>query len=85
MNGGFDLYGQYYPSRRDAENAELAQCAEIDARLAYKKIDELEKRLQYQQPEPSSNEDQIHYLWEKIKELEAKIDTINQQLSDLNK
>jgi hypothetical protein len=30
----FDLYGNYYNSHRDAENAELAQMAEINSRYA---------------------------------------------------
>ncbi len=29
-----DLYGNYYPSERDAMNAEMVQCAAIDASLA---------------------------------------------------
>lgn len=32
----YDLYGTYYASSRDAENAELAQMAEINSRYAMK-------------------------------------------------
>lgn len=32
--GGFDLYGRYYSSSRDALAAESAQCAEITANAA---------------------------------------------------
>jgi len=30
----YDLYGTYYASERDALNAEMAQCAAIDAGIA---------------------------------------------------
>lgn len=70
--GGYDLYGRYYPNINDAYAAEMSQCNEIDNRFNQKKIDDLEKRL-YEQQQSASNEEEIHYLWEKIKELEDKI------------
>lgn len=36
MPGGFDIYGNYYASERDAMNAESAQMAAISADLAYR-------------------------------------------------
>ena len=72
MKGGYDLYGTYYPNLNDALNAEMAQCNEIDNRFNQKKINELERQLHERQPY-LSNEEEIHYLWEKIKELEKRI------------
>ena len=71
MRGGYDLYGNYYPNVNDALNAEMAQCNEIDNRLNRKKMDELERKLHEQQR--PSNEEEIHYLWEKINQLEERI------------
>ena len=42
----YDLYGNYYKSALDAENAETAQCAAIDADIANRKVVELEKKIQ---------------------------------------
>lgn len=71
MRGGYDLYGNYYPDVNDALNAEMAQCNEINNRLNRKKIDELERKLHEQQR--PSNEEEIHYLWQKIQQLEERI------------
>lgn len=71
MRGGYDLYGNYYPNANDALNAEMAQCNEIDNRLNRKKMDELERKLHEQQR--PSNEEEIHYLWQKIQQLEERI------------
>lgn len=78
----YDLYGNHYTSRRDALNAEMAQCAEIDARIANQKVHELEKKLYNQ-----NYDEKLHYdlemlsqycshLEERIKSLEEKINTI---------
>jgi polyhydroxyalkanoate synthesis regulator phasin len=74
MRGGYDLYGNYYPNGNDAINAEMSQCNEIDNRFNKKKINELERKLHESErlPYPSDAEE-IHYLWEKIKELEERI------------
>lgn len=42
--GGYDLYGNYYTRTIDALNAEDAQCARIDARIA----EEKQQRLDYE-------------------------------------
>lgn len=69
----YDLYGQYYASERDAINAELAQCAEIDARIANQKVADLERRMQYAQQPRYDGGEQINHLWQKIQELEQRI------------
>ena len=71
MRGGYYLYGNYYPDVNDALNAEMAQCNEIDNRLNRKKMDDLERKLHEQQR--PSNEEEIHYLWQKIQQLEERI------------
>ena len=71
MAGGYDLYGTYYPNINDAISAEMSQCNEIDNRINSQKMDKLERQLQEQQ-RPSS-EEEIHYLWEKILQLEERI------------
>ena len=60
MRGGYDLYGNYYPDANDALNADMVQ-----------KMDELERQL-HEQQQPS-NEEEIHYLWQKIQQLEERI------------
>lgn len=77
---GYDLYGNYYASDRDAMNAEMAQCAEIDNRIMSQKISEMERFLQIQQ-QPSDPDEQIHYLWETIKNLEARIIELEARIS----
>jgi len=74
MRGGYDLYGTYYPNINDALNAEMSQCNEIDNRINSQKMAKLESKLQEQQ-RPSS-EEEIHYLWEKIKELQERIEIL---------
>lgn len=72
----YDLYGTYYASRRDAENAEMAQVAQIDADIAMRKVDELERQLHYQQHQPSQfeyeTELRLKYLERIVKELTEK-------------
>ena len=71
MAGGYDLYGKYYKNANDALNAEMAQCHEIDDRLNRQKMDDLEREIHEQQR--PNNEEEIHCLWEKIKQLEERI------------
>lgn len=59
----YDLYGTYYASRRDAENAETAQCAAIDADLAYRKAQSLREHQQLEE----------HNIWQYINMLEERI------------
>jgi len=74
MRGGYDLYGTYYPNENDAINAEMSQCNEIDNRFNMNKIQTLERKIQEQQH--TSSEEEIHYLWLKIKELEERIELL---------
>lgn len=70
----YDLYGQYYASERDAINAEMAQCAEIDARLAYEKAEKLERQYHDRmQQEQYLGSEQIAFLMGKVQELEERI------------
>ena len=71
MKGGYDLYGNYYPDRNDALNAEMSQCNAIDNRINQEKIDDLERQLHEQQR--PSNEEEIHNLWQAVQALEARI------------
>lgn len=71
--GGYDLYGRYYPNANDALNAEISQCNEIDNHYNRKKIKELESKL-HEQQRPSNEEEFYNNLWEKIKQLEERIE-----------
>jgi polyhydroxyalkanoate synthesis regulator phasin len=71
----YDLYGQYYASARDAENAEMAQCAEIDARHAEKKAEVLQQEL-YNEQSNSNN------LWQYVQMLEERIKTLENKMND---
>ena len=75
MRGGYDLYGNYYPNENDAINAEMAQCNELDNRINSKRIKDLEQSSSQRQQYPSNEED-IHNLWEYIKQLEQRIDLL---------
>lgn len=68
----YDLYGTYYKSEIDAINAEMAQCAQIDARLAYNKVGEENNNLQVQQQYIEFLMGKVEELEERIKVLEAK-------------
>ena len=59
----YDLYGTYYASARDAENAEMAQCAAIDL--------DITKQEMQQQQERQQNEE--HNIWQYIHMLEQRI------------
>lgn len=74
----YDLYGQYYASARDAENAEMAQCAEIDARLAYQKAEKLEKQMYNQQYQKDYEMQQkVDFLMSKVDELENRLNKLS--------
>jgi hypothetical protein len=66
----YDLYGTYYASRIDAENAELAQMAAIDADIAARKQREEAERAQR---EEYNLWQYIHMLEERIANLEARL------------
>lgn len=59
----YDLYGTYYASARDAENAELAQMAAIDADLMRRDMQDHTQRQQREE----------YNLWQYIHMLEGRI------------
>ena len=72
----YDLYGNSYRTSQEALNAEMAQCAEIDARIANEKLQQLEDE-QLRQYEAEYEKDQkIEYLMSKIEELEKRIEKL---------
>lgn len=73
----YDLYGTYYANRRDAENAEMAQCAAIDADIARRRIDELERQLHFAPQEQQHTEDESAY-W-----IEFRISALENTISKL--
>lgn len=64
----YDLYGTYYASRIDAENAENAQCTAIDVDLARQEIQQLRER---QENEEYDIWQYIYMLEERISKLES--------------
>ena len=76
----YDLYGTYYASARDAENAEMAQCAAIEAGIANRKVAELERQI-YRQQEPTQQDYAFHELSEYVKSLEARIEQLEEKFS----
>lgn len=82
--GNFDLYGNSYPTAREALNAEMAQCAEIDARIADERISKLENQLskfenqqrneyETEQRMEYDRDQTIDYLMDKVQMLEEKV------------
>jgi hypothetical protein len=76
----YDLYGQYYASSRDAENAELAQMAQIDAGINARKIESLERRI-YEQQQPPEQYETINRLMLRIEEMNQRISHLEEKLS----
>lgn len=68
----YDLYGNYYAKEIDAINAEMAQCAAIDADIANRRVAELERKL-YEQQHPTQQDYELNHLWQKIQELEQRV------------
>lgn len=68
----YDLYGTYYASRRDAENAEMAQCAAIDADIANRKQQEEAERAQREE----------YNLWQYVHMLEERITNLEIRLNN---
>ena len=70
----YDLYGNFYSSERDALNAELAQVAEIDARLAHEETLDIERSMY-------EKDMYINDLETRIKELEDRVNNLMKQNS----
>lgn len=77
----YDLYGTYYASARDAENAEMAQCAAIDADIAYREIEKLKHEMHRQQQEPTQLEYEVGFLQQKVQALEERLKSIEEKLN----
>jgi hypothetical protein len=71
--GAYDLHGRYYQNSNDAMNAEMAQCAAIDADIAMREVNKMKKQYQQQQPSEQAYYDAINYcqmLEQRIAQLE---------------
>lgn len=73
--GGYDLHGRYYAKTEDALNAEMAQCAEIDARIALSEVNKMKRNLNHesQRLRDYEVEQKIDFLMHKVEELENRI------------
>lgn len=76
--GNFDLYGNHYATRQEAEIAEMAQCNEIDNAHNRKAIQRMERELQRQRE--SEHQDSNQHLHERIGLLEARIERLESLL-----
>ncbi len=76
----YDLYGNSYGTAQEALNAEMAQCAEIDARIADEKIQRLEdeqmRQYEADQQREYERDQKIDYLMSRIEELEKRIEKL---------
>lgn len=72
--GHFDLYGNSYKTEIEATNAEMAQCAEIESRLAFQKAQNLANN---QQRSEHFIYERMNYLEERIKKLEELLNVKN--------
>lgn len=70
--GHYDLYGNSYRTRLEAENAETAQCAAIDANIAYREMEEMRQQIEYMQ-QPTQQDEEINHLKNQILLLETRI------------
>lgn len=66
----YDLYGNHYISHREAENAELAQMAEINSRYNQQDINRVQ---QQQHISDHWMSERIAMLEERVSELEKKL------------
>lgn len=70
--GYYDLYGNSYRTRLEAENAEMAQCAAIDADIAYREMEQMKQQM-YAMQQPTPQEEEINHLKGQILLLEARL------------
>ena len=82
--GHYDLYGNSYRTATEAMNAEMAQCAEIDARLADERISKLEsqQRNEYQSEQwiEYERDQKIDYLMGEVEYLRKKVDELEKRV-----
>lgn len=73
--GGYDLYGNYYPREIDALNAEMAQCAGIDAGISERnRISDFERQQQHE-----------YDLMQRIEYLENRLERVEQIINGVKK
>lgn len=65
----YDLYGNYYRSARDAENAEMAQCAQIDADINRREVQKLQQRRDETERELCNLRQLVYHLREKVESI----------------
>ena len=75
----YDLYGTYYASAIDAENAEMAQCAAIDADISMREVNKQKRQMEQQQPSEQAYYDAIQYC----KSLEERIVRLEEMLLEM--
>lgn len=75
----YDLYGTYYSSARDAENAEMAQCAAINADIAMREM----KSIKNQMLQSEGYKEEIHYMQQHIQSLEERIARLENIINNL--
>ncbi len=77
--GGYDLHGRYYPNINDAINAEMAQCAAIEADIAMREVNKMKRHIE----EHSQHSDPLSYefqnIWEHIKSIEDRLDKLEKR------
>jgi hypothetical protein len=76
--GYHDLYGNSYATRREALNAETAQCAAIDADIAYREIEQLKLQMSYMQ-QPTQLDEELNRLHQRISHLEERLERLEKQ------
>jgi seryl-tRNA synthetase len=84
--GGYDLYGNYYSSSRDALNAETAQMAEIDASHARREIEDIQRRQYETKSQLGVDVDNlikdVTEIKKRLAEIEKRLDNKEAALSD---
>lgn len=74
--GNYDLYGNNYATRQEALNAEMAQCASIEAAVAYREIKKLRSEMQQQQQQQLPDEPGYYDLLQYCQNLEKRIEEL---------
>ena len=77
--GYYDLYGNSYKTSQEALNAEMTQCAEIDARAADERISKLEEQ-QENKYEVDQRDKKIDYLIEEVAFLRKEVEELKKQV-----
>jgi len=81
MRGGYDLHGRYYPNVDDAINAEMAQCAAIDADIAMREVNKMKRRFEEHSQHPDPLSDEFQNIWQHIKSIEERLSKLESRNS----